>query len=406
MAVLFVDLDRFKSVNDTYGHFVGDQLLVAVAARITEALRPGDTLARLSGDEFVILCEDLDNTTSAAMIAVRITDALQAPFDLADRTVPITASVGIAFTGICDDAERVLRDADAAMYRAKNLGGDQHQTIDLREQHLAATRESLQRDIGSALTGDQFRTVYQPIVDAASGRVTGIEALLRWEHPNRGIVSPSLIVPFAEQTGLINDIGRWVLTQACTDRHRWASGEDVNLQLTVNVSVVQLMKLGFVDTVATILATTGTCPERLTLEITESVFITDPSRALVVLNNLKAIGVALALDDFGTGYTSMRCLSQFPFDVVKIDRALVSDLNEHENSLGIVRAIVSMARSMNMIVIAEGVETAEQYRLVTDLGSNFCQGFYFARPMSALNFDTLIQHTGADGTHLPLTPVA
>jgi diguanylate cyclase (GGDEF)-like protein len=392
VAILFADLDRFKSINDTYGHHVGDELLVAVGARLTELLRPGDTLARLAGDEFVILCEDLDHTSQVEPLAHRIDTALAEPFVLSGIEVQVSASVGIAFAGRGDDVpEQILQDADTAMYQAKRKGGARHGMVDVGEQRLADNRANLNRDLRGALARRELRTEYQPIVATADGQITGVEALLRWEHPVRGIVAPATIVPLAEQSGLIVEIGGWVLMQACLDLHRWQRHDRYRgLEICVNLSSPQLLAPDFAATVAAVLSATGTDPKLLTLEITESVFIQDSDRALIVLNDLRRLGVKLALDDFGTGYSSLSYLKQFPVNIVKIDRAFIADLGREPTSRLIVSAIVRLAHSLHMTVVAEGIESESQFDEVVALDCDSYQGYFFARPTSADALDSLM----------------
>jgi diguanylate cyclase (GGDEF)-like protein len=402
-AVLFADLDRFKLVNDLHGHAVGDELLVAVAQRLTLALRPGDTLARMSGDEFVILCEDLDDPAEVDAIAARVVAAVSAPFVLTTVQVEVTASVGIAFSGRGDElSEQLLRDADTAMYQAKRGGGARHQIVDLREQDRTSRRASLEHDLRGALARGELRAVYQPIIATGDGRVTGAEALLRWDHPSRGSVAPTLFIPLAEQSDLITGIGRWVLDRACRDRFCGpdASGTD-DLNMSVNVSANQLMAPDFTATVAAVLSGADTDPTMVTLEMTESVFVQDTERALVVLGELKDLGVTLALDDFGTGYSSLTYLKRFPIDIVKIDQDFVADLERDEASYSIVFTVVELAHLLGMTVVAEGVETTGQHEQLVALGCDFCQGFYFARPMSADDLHTLIQLPDSTGTVHP-----
>jgi len=400
-AVLFADLDRFKMVNDLHGHGAGDELLVAVAERLSGVLRPGDTLARLSGDEFVILCEDLDEPAQAVVIAERIGTAVVAPIVLGGAEMNVTASVGIAFSGPGDElSEEVLRDADAAMYQAKRKGGGRHQIVDLREQQLAAQKASLERELRGAPARGELRIEYQPIVATDDGRITGVEALLRWAHPSRGLVLPTVLVPLAERSGLITEIGRWILEHVCPEQRRWRNGPQADdLTMSINVSPHQLMSQDYAATVAGFLSASNTDPELVTLEVTESVFVQDSERALVVLNELKRIGVRLALDDFGTGYSSLNYLRQFPIDVVKIDRGFVADLDHDRASHAIVVAVVAMAHAMGMRVVAEGVETVEQHRELALVGCDSCQGYYFARPMPPDDFDVLLQPGGT--VHLP-----
>ncbi len=408
VTLLFADLDRFKEVNDVHGHQVGDELLVGVAERLAALVRPGDTLARLSGDEFVILCEDLDEQSQVEPLANRIGAALARPFTVSGKEVSVTASVGIAFHGPGTDVpEQLLRDADAAMYQAKRKGGDRHQIIDLREYHATQDRASLERDLRDAsVRGGELHVDYQPVVSAGDGRITGVEALLRWAHPSKGAVPPTTLVPLAEQAGLIADIGRWVIEKACQDRNVWkrANGCD-DLTIAVNVSAHQLMARGFVANVEAILFATRTEPRHLTLELTESVFVEDAERALVVLSGLKALGVVLALDDFGTGYSSLSYLQRFPVDIVKIDQGFITGVAQNPASAAIVAAVVGMSHILGMSVVAEGVETADQHLAVEALGCDSCQGFYFARPMPADEIDVLMKFR-LGGGELPVPALA
>ncbi len=391
-AVFFIDLDRFKQVNDTYGHQAGDALLIAVAERLTGVLRPGDSLARLSGDEFVVLCEDLDDASQADAIADRIDGALAQPFILSAIAVNMTASIGIAFTGQGSLApEELLHIADLAMYRTKRGRPGGHEVLDLRALHLAGYQASLARALPGAQQRGELHLEYQPIVDAFDGRIIDVEALLRWTHPARGAVSPTVFIPFAEQSGQITELGRWVLEQACSSRHGWDGRATGTLALSVNVSAHQFMAAGFAEMVAGVLASTSTEPALLTLEVTESVFVRDEDRALIVLDELKDIGVKLALDDFGTGYSSLGYLNTLPIDTIKVDQTFISKLSVDPDSQRIVTAIIGLGHSLGMTVVCEGVETAEQHRELTNLGSDCCQGFYFARPMPAARLPGFLQ---------------
>ncbi|HVE46196.1 MAG TPA: EAL domain-containing protein [Acidimicrobiales bacterium] len=406
VALLFADLDRFKQVNDIHGHQKGDALLIAVAERLTGMLRPGDTLARLSGDEFVVLCEDLADTSQVEPLAVRIEAALALPFDLSGQELQVSASVGIAFAGTGEDVpELLLRDADTAMYQAKRRGGGRHQVVDLREQELLEGRANLEQDLrDAAARGGELGLEYQPIVAISDGRVVGVEALLRWAHPTRGWLSPSLIVPLAEQAGVASQIGRWALETACRDRSRWRSlPSSDDATLSVNVSTQQLMSPDFAETVTAVLFGTKTEPRHVTLEFAEGVFIDDPERAHIVLEELKDLGVTLALDDFGSGHMSLGYLQRFPIDVVKIDPRLVAGLANNPASPVIVSAVVGLAGVLGMTVVAKGVETAEQHKALEDLGCSSCQGFYFARPMSAHDMEVLTRdRSEGGGLRLPV----
>jgi diguanylate cyclase (GGDEF)-like protein len=405
-AVFFVDLDRFKAVNDTFGHRVGDELLVALAGRLTEVLRPGDTLARVSGDEFVILCEDLGGPEQAQTIVGRLEASLSKRFVVSGRELDITASVGIAFTNHGgDNPDDVIHAADMAMYQAKRAGGGHYLALPAPEQPAAEGQVDLERDVRTLLDRSELHLDYQPIVESVDGCLSGVEALLRWTHPSCGLVSPSVLVPLAERLGLVAAIGRWVLDQASSEQSRWQRQYGVDdVSMSVNVSAAQILAAGFADTVGAALGTNNTRPDLLTLEVTESTFVRDGERGLMVLNDLKDMGVRLALDDFGTGYSSLSYLQHFPIDIVKIDQTFVAGLGRNAASDPIITAVVQLAHGLGMTVVAEGVETAEQHRQLTRLGCDFCQGFYFARPMPAATLDALIHHR-VDGTG-PSLPVA
>jgi diguanylate cyclase (GGDEF)-like protein len=385
-AILFIDLDNFKNVNDLHGHQVGDDLLVAVSRRVGGIVRPGDTLARLSGDEFIVLCEDLSEGKQAQLVAQRIVDALAVPFLLVKTEVHLTASVGIAFAGHGQhDAQQLLQQADVAMYQVKRKGGSDTQVIDLREQNLADAQASLKHDLSQALRRRELRLEYQPIMrTTGNGMVVGAEALLRWDHPTRGAIAPTTLIPLAEQSDDAAKIGLWVLTQACVDRHLWGGEQGFDTFLmSVNVSAHQLMAPGFVAMVSSVLASTETKPNLLVLELTEAPFIQDPTRALVVMNELHVLGVLLAFDDFGTGYSSLSYLKEFPVDFVKIDQAVTSAFGTEPANHAMVSKTIELAHLLGIQVISEGVETEKQHEELVALGSDLCQGYYFARPVSA-----------------------
>jgi diguanylate cyclase (GGDEF)-like protein len=389
VAVLFIDLDNFKGVNDAHGHQAGDDLLVAVGERITASLRPEDTLARLSGDEFVILCEELDQAHQAEIVADRVGAELAKPFPLVGAAVELSASVGIAFASSTNfDAEHLLHAADTAMYQVKRKGGGSHQVLDLPAQRLSDNETGLRFDLNGALVRGELRLDYQPIVDTDDGRIEGVEALLRWDHPDRGAVPPAVLVPIAEQSGMILKIGRWVLEQACRDRSGWSA--DRACGLAVNISAYQLMAPDFVAMVAAILSETHMDAGSLTLEITEGALIRDTARAHLVLDDLKRLGLLLALDDFGTGYSSLSYLKQFPVDIIKIDQSFVTDLTRDRSSHAIVSKTIELAHLLDLQVICEGVETWEQHASVSDLGCDSCQGFYFGRPTSSALVEVLM----------------
>jgi diguanylate cyclase (GGDEF)-like protein len=399
VAVLFIDLDGFKKVNDNRGHQVGDELLVAVSSRLADIIRPGDTLARLSGDEFVIVCGDLSAQGQIEGLATRLDVAFATPFDLAGVAVELSASIGIAFAGQGNDPEKLLHKADVAMYQVKRKGGRSHQVIDENEQDRTDSSESLQQDLVHAVERHELRLEYQPIVRATDGRVVCVEALLRWDHPERGAIAPAVLVPLAEHSGDIIEIGRWVLEHACVDLHRWdaKTGEEAFV-MAVNISARQLMASGFLATVKNILTLTKTDAKNLCLEITETSFVQDADRALTVLSQLKELGIQLALDDFGTGYSSLSYLMEFPVDIVKIDQSFIAKLTNSEASHAIVSKTIELAHLLHLRVVCEGVETAEQDREVTALTSDFSQGFYLSRPMKAEMLDEMTSKSSAPWT--------
>jgi len=413
VAVLFADLDRFKQVNDTYGHPVGDALLVAVSDRLTGLLRPGDTLARVSGDEFVILCEDLKDAADVQTLAHRIDSAFSVPFTVPDadrgsRALTVTASIGMAFAGQSHNiGPSLIRDADTAMYQAKRKGGGAHQVIDLREGGAAADRRHLQDDLRATLDNDALAVVYQPVVRAADGLLIGVEALLRWHHPDRGLIPAETAVALAEHSPLILDLGAWVLQRCCQEWTAWQRRHrERALDLAVNVAASQFMAPGFGQLVAGVLSSTSMDPSRLVLEVTESIFLEDGSRAAHVMAALKDLGVRLALDDFGTGYSSLSYLRRVPVDIIKIDQSFVTGLRPDPAGAAIISAIAELAHALGLIVVAEGVETAQQRDAVVSIGCEAAQGFHYARPLTGDQLDRLLEDWGDIPVHLPLQPPA
>lgn len=379
-AVLAIDLDGFKLVNDVHGHAAGDELLKAVAQRIGAALRENDTLARLGGDEFILLQCHPVKPAQAATLAQRLLELLATPFHLATGEVTISASVGIAMypdDGLTPDA--LQRSADTAMYRAK---GDGKGTWRLFEQAMDAALESrrrLEMRLRQAIQEHKLHVVYQPQVPSLGGEVVGFEALVRWNDAELGSVPPNDFIPVAEETGLIVALGEFVLRRACHEAVRWPEG----ISVAVNLSAVQFRRKGLVETVERALADSGLPGDRLELEVTESLLIDNRDEALTTLTALKALGARIAMDDFGTGYSSLRYLQSFPFDKIKIDRAFVAGLESSEQNVSIVRAVASMGQSLQMRVVAEGVETCEQARILKDLRCDELQGYLIARPMPA-----------------------
>ena len=394
-AVLFLDLDGFKMVNDSLGHVIGDQLLVEVAKRLEKSLRVSDTvtrieklftLARLGGDEFTILLDQVKDSNDATLVAERLVSALTAPFALGGKKVFTSVSIGIALSSIgYDKPEDMLRDADTAMYRAKSLGRARYEVFDLDMRASVIARLQLETDLRDALERDEFRNFYQPIVCLESGTITGFEALLRWQHPTRGLLQPSEFITVAEETGMIRELGWWNLRQACRQIAVWNSDRNGKppLTMSVNLSVKQFLQPNLVSAIGTLLFETAISPEILKLEITESTVMADPSAAVEMLSQIKSLGIQLSIDDFGTGYSSLSYLHRFPLDTLKIDGSFTKTINQGGESTEIVRTILPMANSLHLNVVAEGVETAEQLAILRQLRCEYAQGYYFSKPVSA-----------------------
>ena len=385
LAVLFLDLDGFKRVNDSLGHKVGDDLLVAVAERLQGALRTADTAARLGGDEFAVLLEDLTTEDEAVRTAERLAGTLQRPFRLAGRELVVRASIGIAFSVHGMDSDQLLRNADLAMYSAKRQRKGGYEIYVAGMHATAVERLEMEEELRRGVGRDELVVLYQPIVAAATGRLSAVEALVRWDHPTRGRLAPDSFIGLAEETGLIQEVGRYVLGVACRQARAWqlAHPEAAELGVSVNVSPRQLYHDDIVSEVEEALAASGLAARHLTLELTETAMMEDTSTAMDRLRELKALGVRLAIDDFGTGYSSLSYLERFPVDVLKIDRSFVSSIGTPGGEASLASAIISLARSLHLDAVAEGVETGEQASFLASLGCDFSQGFYFSRPVAA-----------------------
>ena len=392
LAILFLDLDRFKVINDTLGHDIGDQLLQNLAQRLTKSLRGSDTVARWGGDEFTILVDELDSPQDAVAVARRVLDVLTEPFLLNGHEIFVTGSIGITlYPKDGRDAQVLLSNADAAMYRAKEKGGNNYQFYTAAMNASALDRLRLESDLRRALEREEFFLHYQPKVDIRSGRIVGVEALIRWDHPTLGMVSPQQFIPLAEETGLIIPIGEWVLRTACTQNQAWHSAGACSIRVAVNISAQQFKKENLTETVTRILDETGLPHDLLELEITESVMMQDMERAIAVLSELSARGIRFSIDDFGTGYSSLVYLKRLPIDILKIDRSLVSQMPEDPDDTAIAAAIISMGKSLNLQVIAEGVETEQQLAFLLQQGCDEAQGFLFSRPVAADKMTELLQ---------------
>ena len=393
-AVLFLDLDGFKMINDSLGHLIGDQLLVGVAARLEKCLRSSDTVARLGetftvarlgGDEFTILLDDIKEPADANRAAERLMKALAPPFVLAGKEIFTSISIGIAMSNTAyEEPEDLLRDADTAMYRAKSLGKARFEVFDADMRASVMARLQLETDMRRALERHEFRNVYQPIVALDSGRIVGFEALMRWQHPTRGMIGPEEFIFVAEETGLIRDLGWWSLREACRQMSTWRTRSKAYLDLTmsVNVSAKQLLQPHLVDEMSKLLRETALPPEALKLEITESAVMADPAAAAEMLQHIKSLGVRLAIDDFGTGYSSLSYLHRFPLDTLKIDRSFISGAVDGSEGMEIARTIMPMAKNLRLDVVAEGVETIEQVGLLRRLQCKYAQGYYFSKPLA------------------------
>jgi diguanylate cyclase (GGDEF)-like protein/PAS domain S-box-containing protein len=377
LAVLFLDLDRFKEINDLFGHAVGDRTLQAVATKIATVLDDNQVIARLSGDEFAIILPEIFDPATAGRVAEAILAELQTPVEAIDANHPIGGSIGIA---VCPDDARdrhtLLSHADTALYRAKNEGRGIYRYFEASMGAAARERQLLERDLRNAIARGQMSLVYQPQKCLGSGRVVGLEALLRWRHPTRGDIPPARFIPLAEETGSILQIGEWVLRTACTEAASWREP----LTVAVNVSAVQIHNASFASVVHEILFETGIPPERLELEITETALVRDLNRALATLRRIKMLGVRIAMDDFGTGYSSLSTLRAFPFDKIKIDESFVRAVNVNEQGAAIVRSVLGLGRALSLVVLAEGVETIAEFDFLKGENCQEVQGFLLGRP--------------------------
>jgi diguanylate cyclase (GGDEF)-like protein len=385
-AVLFLDFDRFKIVNDSLGHAEGDKLLKMIAERLQTVMRTGDLLARLGGDEFVILLTELLEPGDALRVAQRIQDSLESPFGLAGREIIISTSIGIAFnTADANHAEEMLRHADIAMYRAKAKGKAQYQVFDEAMHQHASKKLQLETEMRQALERGEFKVHYQPIIHLETNRLDGFEALVRWKHPTRGMVSPVDFIPMAEETGLILPLGKWILYESCRQLREWQEADPLGSSLTVsvNLSAKQFSQFDLPEQVAEQLEATGLNPRYLKLEITESHIMEDTDMAIAMMNRLRDLGIRVSLDDFGTGYSSLSYLHRLPIDYLKIDRSFVSRMVESQENAEIVSTIVKLAQNLKMQVVAEGIETADQLAQLNQLNCEYGQGYFFSKPLNA-----------------------
>jgi diguanylate cyclase (GGDEF)-like protein/PAS domain S-box-containing protein len=400
IAVVLLDIDNFKLVNDSLGHSAGDELLMKIAPRLATALRPGDTIARLGGDEFVVLLEQIPDERSAALVAERIVSCFEAPFELSAGEHFAKASLGLAIAGSeGSEPASLIRDADAAMYQAKARGRARFEIFDRAMRARTVERLSVENDLRRALAHDELRVVYQPIVSLRDGSIASLEALLRWEHPTRGVVLPADFIPVAEESGLIEPIGRWVLGAACAQAAAWHSlrPDSRPLGIAVNLSVRQFTQRALETIVAQTLTESGIEPSSLCLEITESVLLDEPDGVADTIRRLTRLGVRFVLDDFGTGYSSLAYLSGLPIDGLKVDQSFVKSLGTDQRSTAITTAIVRMAQALSLEVIAEGVEAPYQLEALRALRCELAQGFYFHGPLPARAISELLLAEAAGG---------
>ena len=391
LAVLFIDIDHFKNVNDTRGHAVGDKLLTSAAERLSACLRKSDTAARLGGDEFVVILTDLIRIQDAARVAQNALRALAKPYILGTTELLVTASVGIAiYPTDGEDTDRLIKNADAAMYKAKEEGGNNYRFHTHSANARAFERLALENSLREALESGQFEVFYQPQVDVASWQIAGVEALLRWRHPNLGLVLPGQFIPLAEETGLIAPLGEWVLRETCKQIKAWQLAGLPGIRAAVNLSYHQLKRKGLAKTVAGILRETNLDPEHIELEITESSIVQDAETTIAALRALKNLGLRIFVDDFGTGYSSLALLKRFPADGLKIDKSFICDVTTNPCDASIVTALVAMAKGMKLEIVAEGVETPEQMEFLRSRQCRLMQGYLFSKPLAARGLEGLM----------------
>jgi len=396
LAVLAIDLDRLAHINEVHGHHVGDRLLVAVAERLRGSMRDADTITRHIGDEFVVILEELEDPRAAAILAERVLHELARPFSLDGHEVIVSACIGIGIypdDGQC--AQVLLKHADVALHHAKETGESTYQFFCEEMNQASVERLKIESNLRLALERNEFHLVYQPQVDLASGNITGMEVLVRWQHPDMGMVSPARFIPIAEDTGHITEIGLWVLREACRQTQHWHALGYTGLRVAVNVSARQFRQDDFADQVRRVLEDTGLAPGCLELELTESMIMQRPERVVTVMGELRALGVTFSIDDFGTGYSSLSQLKRFPIDKLKIDQSFTRDIGTDANGTAITCAIIALGNSMRLRVVAEGVETPDQQRFLIDNGCHSMQGYLFSRPIAADDFSALLER------HLP-----
>jgi diguanylate cyclase (GGDEF)-like protein/PAS domain S-box-containing protein len=407
VAVLFLDLDGFKHINDSLGHPIGDKLLQSIAKRLVGCVRSSDTVSRQGGDEFVVLLSEAEQWEDAAIVAERMLKAVAQEHPIDTHDLHVTTSIGVSvYPGDGEDAETLIKNADTAMYQAKENGRQSYQFFKPAMNVRAVERQTIEENLRRAIDSDQFVLHYQPKISLSTGAITGAEALIRWTHPTRGVVSPDQFIPIAEESGLIRQIGNWVLGEACQQARVWIEAGLPPATMAVNVSATELRDETYVQRLFATLSRTGMEPSALELELTESVLMKHAHSAAIILQALRRTGVQVALDDFGTGYSSLSYLRDFPIDSLKIDQSFVSEVTSAEEDTSIVTAVISMARSLGLRVVAEGVETREQLRFLQAHACDEAQGYYFSRPVPADRFADLLRLGIGVDLDLPPAPIA
>lgn len=387
VGLLFIDLDNFKNFNDSMGHGFGDQILIAVANRLTGCAREIDTVARLSGDEFIMIIEDIENQNALETLCERILDSMKSPWEVMGRNVFLTASIGTSmFPKDASEPSELILKADAAMYEAKRGGRNAYMHFVEGMRLYSMDKMTLENDLRLAIERNEFQLFYQPQVSVDNGSIIGMEALIRWNHPERGLLTPIHFIEIAEKTGLIIAIGKWVVKEACQQHQRWIWGGNKPLRISVNISPLQFYQTSFCEDIRSVLAETGMEPSHLELELTEGMFMHNIDNVVKVLNELHDLGVLLAIDDFGTGYSNLSYLKRFPIDRLKIDQSFVRGIESETTNMEIVRTISNLAKTMSLELVAEGVETADEMNTVGDCGCDFMQGYKFSKPLSSDDF--------------------
>lgn len=392
LAVLFIDLDRFKNINDTLGHEAGDMLLQEIGQRLMSCLRKSDTVARLGGDEFVVLLEEINDTYHVTTVAGKILSSVLKPITLMGQEFRVTASIGISiYPDDGQDEQSLMKNADIALYRAKEEGKNNYQLYSEKMNAYSFQRLALESSLRRALERDEFLLHYQAKIDLHTGKVSGMEALIRWQHPDLGMVSPAQFIPLAEETGLIIPIGKWVLRTACHQNKLWQAQGLQPLRISVNLSARQFSDENLVQDISDILQETDLSADYLELEITESMVMRDPEKAVRLLTTLKEMGIRLAIDDFGVGYSSLATIKRFPVDTIKVDRSFIRDIPEDTEDKALTEAIIAMGKTLSLNVVAEGVETQEQYDFLREKACDEFQGFYFSKPLEKDKFAELLR---------------